>query len=425
MTALPPPLPHPPPRPQRPRQGPRPLALHLSMAMATLMTSPAGLPFLKSGWLPWKPPLRERGLLLQQQVGAVAPEALAQAVDREMRRRVDAVLTGLERYRHHPYRRELPDPPTIWQESNSRLLAYGAEGASGPAVLFIPSLVNRAYVLDLMPGRSLLRWLAAEGFRPYLLDWGAPGPLERRFSLTDYIAGRLERGLEVAVTHAGGPLPLVGYCMGGLLALAAALRRPREISGLVVMATPWDFHAEDPAGAQRAAQLLAPFGPWLDAWGEMPVDMLQTQFAALDPLLALKKFAQFGRMPPDSPQARAFVALEDWLNDGIPLAAAVARECVMGWYGHNSPACGQWLVAGAPVRPETLRMPALALIPERDRIVPPTSARALALAIPGAEQHNPPLGHIGMVVSAGGEKGVWRPLAGWLRRIHGGACAGL
>ena len=48
----------------------------------------------------------------------------------------------------------------------------------------------------------MMRWLAAQGLRPLLLDWGWPGEAERRFTLTDYIAGRLERAL-AAVGDAG------------------------------------------------------------------------------------------------------------------------------------------------------------------------------------------------------------------------------
>ncbi|BAI72952.1 polyhydroxyalkanoate synthase [Azospirillum sp. B510] len=344
---------------------------------------------------------------------AGAADPLGREVDREIRRRVDAVLSGIERYRHHPYRRDLPDPPTVWTEGGSRLLDYGA-AAGGRPVLFVPSLVNRGYILDLSRDRSLLRWLAARGLRPFLLDWGRPGPLERRFTLTDYIAGRLERALDVVVEAVGGPVPVVGYCMGGLLAAALAQRRPRSLAGLVLMATPWDFHAEDAATARRVATFIQPWGPALERWGELPTDALQALFAQLDPLLALKKFSGFARMAPASRAATAFVALEDWLNDGVPLVAGVARDALAGWYGRNDTMAGAWMVAGLPVDPGAIRVPTLALIPERDRIVPPASALALGHAVPGARILRPPLGHIGMVVSAGAESGVWAPLAEWL-----------
>ncbi|MFN7634110.1 MAG: alpha/beta fold hydrolase, partial [Acetobacteraceae bacterium] len=141
-----------------------------------------------------------------------------------------------------------PPPPTAWAEGGTRILDYGGEG---PAVLFVPSLVNRAEVLDLMPDASLLRWLAGNGAHPLLLDWGWPGEAERSFTLTDYVAGRLERALAALP----GPVVLVGYCMGGLLALAAALRHPGRIRALGLLATPWDFHAGE--GARPRARAAA------------------------------------------------------------------------------------------------------------------------------------------------------------------------
>jgi polyhydroxyalkanoate synthase len=153
--------------------------------------------------------------------------------------------------------------------------------------------------------------------------------------------------------------------------------------------------------------------------GVLPVDGIQALFTTLDPLTALRKFSAFGRLNPDSPEAARFVALEDWLNDGIPLPGPVALECLAGWYGENMPGRGLWRIDGAPVRPEEIRRPSLHLIPARDRIVPPASARALAERMAGAERIEPTLGHIGMVVAGGAEAQVWRPLAAWLAAAIG------
>ncbi|WP_207455364.1 alpha/beta fold hydrolase [Azospirillum sp. SYSU D00513] len=402
------------------RMGPRPLPLHLWAATMALPGSIAALPLWKNGLLPWSPHLRERGQTLRNQALGADADALRRALDREVRARLDLFLTGMERYRRHPYRRALPDPPEVWTEGAARLLDYGPSGPAGErgagarTVLFVPSLVNRHYILDLSAERSLMRWLAARDVRPLLLDWGTPGPAERRFTLTDLVAGRLERALAAAVERAGGPVAVAGYCMGGLLTTALAQRRPDQVAALVLMATPWDFHTGDGEAARRAAAAFAPFRPLLEGWGEMPADAIQALFTGLDPLLALRKFSRFARLPPDGAEARAFVALEDWLNDGVPLAAAVAREALEGWYGGNGPARGRWLVAGAPVEPRRLALPTLALIPEQDRIVPPASALALARAIPGARTLHPPLGHIGMVVSTRAEEEVWQPLYEWL-----------
>ena len=207
-------------------------------------------------------------------------------------------------------------------------------------MLFVPSLVNRAYVLDLAPGHSMLRWLAANGVRPLLLDWGWPGEAERRFTLTDYVAGRLERAMAAARDLAGGPVVLAGYCMGGTLAVAAAQRRPDLVRALALLAAPWDFHAPDPDRAKQAAAMLPLVEPALAFNHTLPVDLLQVLFAMLDPWGVADKYRGFARLDPDSERARLFVALEDWLNDGVPLAAPVARECLAGWYGENTPARG-------------------------------------------------------------------------------------
>src|SRR5689334_8062038 len=107
---------------QPPRQGPRPLALHLLMATSALLSSRAALPLLRSGSLPWRPELAAAAQKLAASAAGVPPEALAAAVERELRARTGAFLDGLERYRRHPYRRAMPEAPVAWQEGSTRLL---------------------------------------------------------------------------------------------------------------------------------------------------------------------------------------------------------------------------------------------------------------------------------------------------------------
>jgi poly(3-hydroxyalkanoate) synthetase len=301
---------------------------------------------------------------------------------------------------------------TDMAEEESKLLDYGGQG---PTVVFVPSLVNRAYVLDLMPEASLLRWLPGQGFRTLLLDWGWPGEAERHFTLTDYIAGRLERALMAAP----GPVILAGYCMGGLLGLALALRRPDLVRSLALLATPWDFHAgpEGEARARAAAAALPGLEALMEPTGALPVDVLQTLFANLDPFGIAEKFRGFGRLEQASPAARRFVALEDWLNDGVPLAAPVARQCIGGWYGRNEPSGLTWRVAGQVVDPALWQGPAFAAIPHRDRIVPPASALALTGRLRQVKLHMAPAGHIGMVAGIAAEAALWKPLRDWLRGL--------
>jgi polyhydroxyalkanoate synthase len=384
-------------RPERPtphsRRGPRPLLLHLSLAWMKSSASIAASPSWNAVW----PPSSET---------TPHPDSLA-ALFAAAAAHDSALIAGIAAYRNHPFHRALADPPVIWSEGETQLLDFGGEGRR---VLFVPSLVNRAYILDLLPDASLMRWLAAQGAHPYLLDWGWPGELERQFSLTDYIAGRLER----AIAAIGGPITLAGYCMGGLLAIAAALRLPARIKALALLATPWDFHAAGAAQARKLADSLRWLEPAMQASGTLPIDALQTLFTMIDPNNVAEKYRDFARQDPDSARAQRFVAMEDWLADGVPLAAPVARETIGGWYGANTPAAGAWRVAGLPITPDSLDLPCFIAAPARDRLVPPESVRPLATAIKNAIYIEPSAGHIGMIAGSHAREALWEPFKVWL-----------
>ena len=404
------------PMASRRRLGPRPLPLHLAVAALTWQSSRSAWPIWNSGSLPWKD--QKAAESLRKALQGVDPEAFSQVLAEAVEERSLALLRGIQAYQAHPYERDLEDPPVLWREGTTRLLDYGAvaprdKAGKRPLLLFVPSLINRAYILDLAADSSLVRDFAARGFRPLLVDWDAPGEEERRFGLTDYIAGRLEACLDAALALDEGPVIAVGYCMGGLLALALAQRRRKDLAGLVLMATPFDFHAGQPEQARLIGRSAIALGPLLDTLGELPVDTIQGLFAGLDPELVVRKFLSFGRLDSSNPKAAAFVALEDWLNDGVALAAPVARECLAGWYGDNTPATGKWRIAGRVVDPAKLDLPALSLIPANDRIVPPGSSQTLAERLPRSEVMQPSLGHIGMVVSFKARKEIWDPLADW------------
>ena len=195
--------------------------------------------------------------------------------------------------------------------------------------------------------------------------------------------------------------------------MPAALARPGDISSLVLMATPWDFHSDGQGDIIGALNL--PLETIISSMGVLPVDVIQALFAALDPLLAARKFSHFAKLAPKSAAARNFVALEDWLNDGVVLSGGVARECLLGWYGENLPARGRWQVAGNAVHPQRLEPPTLNIVPQRDRIVPPESAEPLSALIPAVETWRPALGHIGMIASPRAKRSLWRALAAWIK----------
>ena len=393
------------------RLAPRPFAAHLASAVSLWLTSRAALPILNSVSLPPSAASGRLNVVLDE-IDAFGLDLVARALDDEIARRAQAYVGGIEAYRRNSFRRTESSARVLWREGGTRLLDYGRDGAA-PGVLVVPSLINRYFVLDLLPERSFLRHLAGQGLRPFVVDWGVPGVDENAFDLTAYIE-RLDRAFTIGANRAGGSLAIIGYCMGGLLALALALRRRPEVTCVALLATPWDFHTE----RELPARLLGLFGDGLAQFGRtatnVPVEMIQTFFFLIDPFIAEQKFVRFGGIDPNSEEARSFVAVEDWINDGVPLSLAAALDCMRCWYRDNEPARGMWRVAGRKVRPSSLGKPALVVIPGRDHIVPPRSAEALAAQLGSAEILRPALGHVGMMSAARAPALLWTSIAEWL-----------
>jgi polyhydroxyalkanoate synthase len=272
--------------------GPRPFPLHLMLAMAGLMSSKSGLPNWNGGSSPlrsppsWAPPES-----LAAELARFEPAAVARALDGAILAAADQFADGIAAYRAHPYRRESDDRRVVWREGSTLLLDHGvgeagAEPGDAMPVLFAPSLINRGWVLDLIPGHGMLSWLAGRTIRPYRIEWGAPGEVERTFDVGDYVRMRLEPALDAVARLTGRAPVLVGYCMGGLLALAAAVRRPDSIAGLALLAAPWDFHAGGAARAQAIGAFHRFCRPFLGALDAYPIALIQALFATADPIVA-------------------------------------------------------------------------------------------------------------------------------------------
>jgi len=401
---------------------PRPLALHLALQTVLRLSSKSALPSLKAGLLPWRPELRNQASELAKKLDSYSLEAISEAVDREVETRLREFAAGVGAY--NDFERQPADDKsaTIWRNGSTRLLHYslGKTGRTKPGapILAIPSLVNRSHILDLAPSRSVMRALADRGLDPYLIDWGEPGAEEKSFGLTEYVAGRLESALDHLGDRQGRRIGLLGYCMGGLLALALAQRKPKRVSAIALLATPWDFHQPNNARGAMIRALKPQFEHLIATHRGLPVDALQAMFLSFQPFRTVDKFRTFGKIAksrPISEKTRLFVALEDWLNDGVPLSAGVARECLFGLYSDNNAVKGRWRVAGRPVRPGEVSQPALIVIPTDDRIVPPESARPLAGSLPNFECWDIETGHIGMVAGRGVSGKLHEPLGIWLR----------
>ncbi len=136
----------------------------------------------------------------------------------------------------------------VYREDKLTLYRYRAiaPGANLPPVLIVYALVNRPYMMDLQPDRSLIRRLLELGLDIYLIDWGYPDGADRYLDLNDYINGYLHRCLSVVLREHNLPATtLLGVCQGGTFSLCYAALHPERVRNLITMVTPVDFQTPD------------------------------------------------------------------------------------------------------------------------------------------------------------------------------------
>lgn len=313
--------------------------------------------------------------------------------------RLARVLAGLRRYQEAARPTPAPPMPALADRHGACLRDYGG---AGPDLLVVPSLINPPTVLDL-GRRSLLRWLAGQQRRVLLLDWGAAGEARRHLS----VAGHVEEIVLPLMRELGGPTDLMGYCLGGTMATAAAqVARARS---LTLIAAPWRFGAYPAAERARLTTLWSNNRALAERLGVLPMEVLQTSFWSLDPERTVSKFERIADA--DAARLGAFVALEDWANDGPPLGVEAARELFEDFFAADLPGSGAWRVTGQAIDPAALPCPVLTIVSATDRIVPSASA------MPAGDRLDLARGHVGMVVGSAAHKELWQPLAAWLSRV--------
>jgi polyhydroxyalkanoate synthase len=297
-----------------------------------------------------------------------------------------AALEGLAKYERAPRPRARAPRPTVAQVGPAVLRDHGGDGP--PAVL-VPSLINPPDVLDLDKEVSLAAAVARMGRRSFLLDWGVA---RDRADLD--VGGHVERLLMPLLAQLDESAALVGYCLGGTMVIAAA--NLTSVERVATVAAPWRF--SDYPGDSRKSLLEL----WRAARAAavslkvLPMEVLQAAFWSLDPSRTVSKFANFAALDPASAEARRFVVLEDWANEGEALPFPAARELIEDFFGADLPGKGEWRVGGRQMTDE-VPVPLLNCTASHDRITPARSA-------PHGLVQEIPAGHVGMVVgSARGE----------------------
>jgi polyhydroxyalkanoate synthase len=311
----------------------------------------------------------------------------------------------------------LSDRTCVYAEDKIQLYRYAALARSAklPPLLICYAMVNRPYMLDLQPDRSLIRELLFSGIDVYLLDWGYPDGADRFTSLEEYICGYLGHCVEfILEQNAADGVNMLGVCQGGTMSLCYAALQPQNIANLITMVSPVDFRTPE--------NLLSKWAQHIDVdaltqSGNVSGEFLNLVYLALMPFrLTQQKYVNLLQMHGDPEQLKNFMRMEKWIFDSPDQPARAFREFIQWFYQDNRLIRGELTLDGTQVLLKNIKCPVLNIYAANDHLVPPSASIPLGAHV-GCEDYEAlqvEVGHIGMYVSGKARKVVPAAITRWL-----------
>jgi polyhydroxyalkanoate synthase len=283
-------------------------------------------------------------------------------------------------------------------------------------ILFSYSLINRWYILDFLPGRSLIEYLTREGFDVYAIDWGVAGPDEQHLSWDELLGSLVRQAVRWTLRASNSEeLTLYGYCMGGTLALAYNSLYPEGVRNFVAQATPVDFSH---GGLYSLWTQPRHFDvdSLVDAYGNIPSRVLESGFFAAAPVQRFTRWLDVCRHIDEPEYVTTFLAMERWGADAVPFPGEVYRQYIKDCYQQNLFCQGKMEVGGERVDLKRIRGGVLNIIAEQDTIAPPPMSEPLPRLVGSSDAQTLrfPVGHIGLSASSKSPTKVWPAIAQWI-----------
>lgn len=324
-------------------------------------------------------------------------------------------------------RRGATPSEVAYEEDGMRLLHYRSPEPVryAPPLVFVFALVNRPYILDLKPDKSVIGHFVKHGFDVYLVDWGVPGDAHRHRKLEDYINGYMLHVVEHVCERAGVPsVHVLGYCMGGTMSSMFAALHPKLVRTLILMAAGIDFSSRDGLLNIWTDEKYFDVDGFVDAFGNVPAEFLQNMFLMLRPVQNLieKPINFFERMD-DEKFVDDYFAMEGWLNDNIPVPGEVYREFVKYLYQQNLLTKGLMPVGRHVVNLRQIVCPVLNLMAKADNLVPCSQSQPFNDLVGSQDRQSITFssGHIGLAVSSRAQRELWPRVCDWLAERSDGA----
>ena len=300
-----------------------------------------------------------------------------------------------------------------------------------PLVL-VPPLGVTTETFDLMPQRSLVRYLVSRGFKVYLLDWGKPKKEHAHLGMLDYCDDMMGTALDKVRRHSGSKeLSLMGWCMGGLFCLFhQGIAKDKNIRNIVTVASPIDLETGKGvismvAGVAQAldgpAQLVSNYTNLrlntLDpARLSMPDWATTIVFKLTDPVGSVTTYWDLVTRLWDREFVESHSTTSDYLNHMLRYPGGVVQDMAGGVVSENQMATGRVQIRHKVAELDSIESSLLAFAGETDNLVPPEVAErgVEIVASVDKEFRVAPGGHMGVIIGSKAQSQVWRQSADWL-----------
>lgn len=286
-------------------------------------------------------------------------------------------------------------------------------------VLVVTSIVNQPYILDLVPGQSMVESLLQRGYDVYLIEWGRPRREHSVLTLEDLVTDRLPACVDRVLEHSGErSLTMLGYCLGGFLAALYAARPPARqetaLRNLICMATP--------VNSDGLESLKAWMGEGFDEeallseHGNVPAEWVQNTLRALRPLGKVAGAMNLLNQIDRQEVVQSNLRMGKWETDNLPFPGGIFRQLVRDFLRANALMRGEFPLGGEPVNLNRIKVPFLHVLAQEDHITPYASSSDLVRLVGSVDKEEIVLkgGHVGLVAGRGAQTRTWPALDTWL-----------
>ena len=352
--------------------------------------------------------------------GAGAGEAsIAQRVREEVQRTIQRSIKGLNYFLSDDPALGLTPKDIIYQRGTLSLNHYRplAKEVYRVPVLFVMSLVSKPYILDLAPGQSFIEFLLKQGYDVYLIDWGVPRPEDSRLKLDDYVLDFIPDCVSRILSDSGErDLSIIGYCMGGMLALIYAALHPQgPLKNLVCLTTPVNYEGMK-LMRQWTDKRYFDLDRIVDTLGNVPPELIFASFDMLRPAARVASQIRLWDNMWNDDFVKSYRMFDRWAADQIPFPGECFRQTTKELMWDNKLIKNELVLGGRLVDLKQVAVSFLAVMAEHDHIVPYESAKELIALIGSTDKRDIVLkgGHVSLVAGPNAVRRLWPELDRWL-----------